>query len=335
MNKPLVSLLIPFKNTSKYLVDCLTSIQKQTYNNWEVIFVNDHSSDNSDEIVKSFAKSDTRIKLLENQNKGIISALRIALLNSSGIYISRMDSDDIMLPNKLASMVNDLKASGKNHIALGLVEYFSETSISDGYLEYQNWLNELTKTGRNFDEIYKECAIASPCWMVHKEDLLKCGTFNFNNYPEDYDLTFRFYKHGLKCIPNNKKLHLWRDYNSRTSKTNNNYNLEAFTKLKAKYFLDIDYDASRPLTIWGAGEKGKTVAKILIENNVPFYWLTENPNKSEKKVYNQPLWSLDKFKKLDNPQSIITIADEVSQKKIYDYFSNIEMLKMKDYFMFC
>jgi glycosyltransferase involved in cell wall biosynthesis len=335
MNKPLVSLLIPFKNTSKYLVDCLTSIQKQTYNNWEVIFVNDHSSDNSDEIVKSFAKSDTRIKLLENQNKGIISALRIALLNSSGIYISRMDSDDIMLPNKLASMVNDLKASGKNHIALGLVEYFSETSISDGYLEYQNWLNELTKTGRNFDEIYKECAIASPCWMVHKEDLLKCGTFNFNNYPEDYDLTFRFYKHGLKCIPNNKTLHLWRDYNSRTSKTNDNYNLEAFTKLKAKYFLDIDYDASRPLTIWGAGEKGKTVAKILIENNVPFYWLTENPNKSEKKVYNQPLWSLDKFKKLDNPQSIITIADEVSQKKIYDYFSNIEMLKMKDYFMFC
>ena len=335
MSQPLVSLLIPFKNTSKYLEDCITSIQEQTYANWEAIFVNDHSSDNSSELVKSFVKNDARIKLLENQNEGIISALRIALQHSSGTYISRMDSDDIMLSNKLTSMVNDLKTSGKNHIALGLVEYFSETSISDGYLEYQNWLNELTKTGQNFDEIYKECAIASPCWMLHREDLLKCGAFDFDNYPEDYDLTFRFYKNDLKCIPNNKTLHHWRDYNLRTSKTNENYNLEAFTKLKTKYFLEIDYDVSRPLTIWGAGQKGKTVAITLIENNVPFYWITENPNKSEKKVYNQPLWSLDMFKKLDNPQSIITIADEGSQKTIHDFFANIEMLKMKDYFMFC
>ena len=335
MNQPLVSLLIPFKNTSKYLEECITSIQEQIYTNWEAIFVNDHSSDNSFEIVKKFSEKDNRIKLFENPDKGIISALRTALQQSLGIYISRMDSDDIMLPNKLTSMVSDLKTSGKNHIALGLVEYFSETSISDGYLEYQSWLNELTKTGQNFDEIYKECVIASPCWMLHKEDLLRCGAFDFDNYPEDYDLAFRFFKHGLKCIPNNKTLHHWRDHNLRTSKTNNNYNLEAFTKLKTKYFLNLDYDVSRSLTIWGAGEKGKTVAKMLIENNVPFYWITENSNKSEKKVYNQPLWSIDVFKELDNPQSIITIANDSSQKKIHDFFSNIEMIKMKDYFMFC
>lgn len=335
MSQPLVSLLIPFKNTSKYLEECINSILDQTYTNWETIFINDHSSDNSSELVKRFAKKDARIKLFKNQNKGIISALRIALQHSSGTYISRMDSDDVMLPNKLVSMVNDLETYGKNHIALGLVEYFSETVISDGYFEYQNWLNKLTKVGQNFEEIYKECAIASPCWMVHREDLLKCSAFNFDNYPEDYDLTFRFYKHGLECIPSKKTLHYWRDYNSRTSKTNDNYNLEAFTKLKSKYFLDIDYDPSRPLTIWGAGEKGKTVALTFIENNVPFYWITENPNKSEKKVYNQPLWSLDMFKKLNNPQSIITIANEDSQKKIHDFFANIEKLKMKDYFMFC
>ena len=182
MSLPLVSLLIPFKNTAKYLEECITSVQKQTYHNWEAIFVNDHSSDSSFGIVKHFTEIDSRIKLLENQNKGIISALKIALRHSSGTFISRMDSDDVMLPNKLTSMVNDLKTSGKNHIALGLVEYFSKTSISEGYLEYQNWLNKLTKTGQNFEEIYKECAIASPCWMVHREDLLKCGDFNFDHY---------------------------------------------------------------------------------------------------------------------------------------------------------
>lgn len=101
MQNPLVSILIPFKNTASFLDECMNSILNQTYKNWELIIVDDHSSDGSYSIVDSFAENDARIKLFKNSGKGIIDALRLAFLKSSGDFITRMDSDDLMRPEKL------------------------------------------------------------------------------------------------------------------------------------------------------------------------------------------------------------------------------------------
>ena len=335
MIRPLVSILTPFRNTGSYLPACITSILNQSYDNWELLLVNDSSSDNSSQIVESFAKNDTRIKLLNNHGIGIIHALRLAMANSSGQFITRMDSDDVMATTKLETMVNTLVTNGKGYIALGKVAYFSHTKVSAGYLAYEAWLNSLTKRGTNFEEIYKECPIASPCWMIYKEDLEKCGAFNYNNYPEDYDLCFRFYKAGYKCLPSTALLHHWRDYDTRTSKTNKNYNLEAFNKLKASYFLELDYDDSRPLVVFGAGLKGKIVAKELLKQNILFHWISMNPNKSNKRIYEQELLGMNSFNKLENPQSIITFAHAESQKQFHKYFKKPQMKQNKDYFLFC
>ena len=207
MQNPLVSILIPFKNTEHYLVECLESIVNQTYSNWELLIIDDHSSDTSYNIVNAFAEKDKRIKLFKNTGSGIIEALQLAFKHSQGTLITRMDSDDIMRPNKIKVLVHKLKAKGKNHVALGLVNYFSEGGIKDGYKSYETWLNTLTKNGANYSEIYKECVIPSPCWMVHRADLIACDAFDTNIYPEDYDLAFRFYKHGYTCIPCDDVLH--------------------------------------------------------------------------------------------------------------------------------
>ena len=335
MSHLLVSILTPFKNTASYLPACLNSILDQSYANWELIIINDSSTDNSFDIVKSFAQNNERIKLYNNPHQGIISALQFAYANSKGQLITRMDSDDIMAKNKLETMVNALTLYGKGHIALGKVTYFSHTKISAGYIQYQKWLNALTEKGNNFNEIYKECVIASPCWMVYREDLENCGAFNYENYPEDYDLTFRFYKQGLKCIPSDTVLHYWRDYETRTSKTQSAYALEAFVKLKTMYFIEIDHNNLRPLVIWGAGYKGKIVAKELLDKEIPFYWISENPNKSKKLIYGQKLRSLETFNELINPQSIITFSNENSQKQLHKFFNDRNMIELKDYFMFC
>ena len=155
MQDQLISILTPFKNTSDFLPECLESILNQTYTNWELIVVDDHSTDESFTIVDAYAKQDSRIKLFKNTGNGIIDALRLAFQHSKGNYITRMDSDDMMTPNKLELMLNDLKAHGKQHIALGLVRYFSDDGVSDGYARYETWLNTLTKTGANYLEIYK------------------------------------------------------------------------------------------------------------------------------------------------------------------------------------
>jgi len=335
MTTPLISIITPFKNTEQYLNACLDSIINQSYQNWELLIVDDHSTDTSHDIVRAYAEIDKRIRLFKNSEHGIINALQLAFLESSGAYITRMDSDDIMHPEKLSSMLNDLQASGRQHIALGLVKYFSEDGIGDGYAKYESWLNNLTQNGTNYSEIYKECVIPSPCWMLHRDDFINCEGFSLNRYPEDYDLAFRFYKNNMKCIPSKTVLHNWRDYSTRTSRTDDHYAENHFLELKINYFLELNYDSSRPLTIWGAGQKGKKVAQLLKQKQITFIWICDNPKKIGKHIYDELLYNFEYLKELENPQSIVSVANTEAQRDIKNYFKTRDMKAMVDYFFFC
>ena len=335
MEKALVSILIPFKNTEAFLVECLDSIVHQGYQNWEVWAVDDGSTDNSFKIVSTYVEKDPRFKVLKNPGKGIIEALRTAYEHCSGDLITRMDSDDIMAPDKLGTMVKLLLENGKSHVAVGQVKYFSHRGISNGYARYEAWLNELTKLGSNYSEIYKECVIPSPCWMVFKDDLQRCGAFEPNRYPEDYDLTFRFYENGLTCIPCNTILHYWRDYDTRTSRTSEHYAANYFLDIKLHYFLKLDHDPQRPLVIWGAGSKGKTIAKKLLEKEIGFKWICDNPKKINKDIYGKKLEHYRILDHLHTAQNIITVANETEQRYINRFFATRHKIPMKDYFFFC
>ncbi|MGB5459375.1 MAG: glycosyltransferase [Eudoraea sp.] len=335
MKNHLISVLIPFKNTSVYLPECVDSILSQSYQNWEVIAIDDHSEDNSLSIVEHYSSRDTRIKVHPNKGNGIISALRTAYNLSKGELLTRMDSDDIMNSNKLEIMASSLEKHGKGHIAVGGVRYFSDRGISNGYERYEKWLNKLTATGANYSEIYKECVIPSPCWMVYKKDLEECGAFEPNRYPEDYDLTFRFYERGLQCIPCNEILHRWRDYDSRTSRTSEHYAQNYFLHIKLHYFLKLHHDHRRPLTVWGAGNKGKSIARDLLQQNIPFHWLCDNPNKIGKTIYGKEMKHFNYLLNLEKPISIVTVANEEAQEMITNFFSNLGQTPMVDYFFFC
>ncbi|MBT8178953.1 MAG: glycosyltransferase family 2 protein [Eudoraea sp.] len=335
MIKPLISILMPYKNTARFLEACLDSIIDQGYIHWELLAVDDHSKDHSTDILQEYAGREPRIKLSLNSGKGIIPALRTAYAMSSGEFITRMDSDDIMYPDKLQCLLSGLQSHGKGHVAVGKVKYFSDRGISDGYARYESWINALTEQGENYKEIYKECVIPSPCWMISREDLDASGAFVSNRYPEDYDLTFRFYEQGLKCIPCSETLHMWRDYDSRTSRTSEHYAQNYFLQIKLHYFLKLDYDRSRPLVIWGAGYKGKTLAKGLKEQGVPFTWLCDNPNKIGKRIYDQSLIHYTQLAGLENPQSIISVANASAQEDIRQYLGQLNLNNTGDAFFFC
>ncbi len=329
-----ISILMPFKNTAEFLPNCIDSILDQSYHNWELLAVNDHSSDQSNAILSRYAQQDDRITVATNNGNGIIPALRRAFLASKGNLITRMDSDDLMLKTKLETMANSLRKSGPGHVAIGQVRYFSETGISDGYARYEKWINGLTAKGTNYSEIYKECVIPSPAWMVYRKDLEKAGGFEADRYPEDYDLTFRFYKHQIQCLASDQVLHMWRDYATRTSRTSEHYAQNYFLDIKVHYFLSLDYDLARPLAIWGAGTKGKTIAQLLLQKNVEFYWLCDNPKKIGKKIYGCELLPFTFLESLDKPQSIISVANAAAQKTIRDYLRGLG-LNRADSFFFC
>lgn len=280
-----ISIITPFFNAEKYLTDCVDSIMEQSYTNWELILVNDQSTDHSNIIAESFTKKDSRICLIQNHTKGLIPALRIAYQKSTGNYITRMDADDIMSNNRLEIMLTKLQTSGHGYVCIGKVKYFSDQGIGDGYLKYEKWLNTLTESQSNFSEIYRECSIPSPNFLIHKTDFDKIGGFDFDTYPEDYDLAFRMYQNGMKITSVDDITLFWRDHSTRSTRTQDHYQSISFIPLKVNHFLSIDYDSKRSLILWGAGKKGKMIAKELLSKNVEFIWITDNPNKIGKDIY--------------------------------------------------
>ena len=307
-----ISIIMPVKNAGLYLKECLDSILTQTYADWELVSIDDHSEDSSYQILKDYESKDDRIKCLRNNDNGIIPALRLAYQNSSGKYITRMDADDIMTSNKLELLFEQLDQHGKGTLAVGLVKYISTTELGEGYKSYEKWLNNLSIEKLNFDWIYKECVIPSPAWMLHRDDLDRCGAFNHDTYPEDYDLAFRMRAANLKVQPTSQVVHYWRDHPERSSRTDDNYRDNSFLKLKVHHFLKTDYRPSIQLILWGCGKKGKKVARLLIEAEIAFKWVSNNPKKIGHDIYGKIIESDQTLPEIEWKQVIIAIAEEIN-----------------------
>jgi FlaA1/EpsC-like NDP-sugar epimerase len=92
---------------------------------------------------------------------------------------------------------------------------------------------------------------------------------------------------------------------------------------------------SRPLIIWGAGRKGKTIAKHLQKKGLHFIWICDNPKKIGKHIYDIELFGFKHLETFINPQCIVTVANSIEQEIIKRYLNSIDMKVMKDYFFFC
>lgn len=112
----LVSIIMPSYNTARFIDKTIESVLKQTYKNWELLIVDDCSTDNTDEIVSKY--DDKRIIYLKNQkNSGAAVSRNKALKNAKGKWIAFLDSDDLWYPTKLEEQINYMKKN-KSQIAI-------------------------------------------------------------------------------------------------------------------------------------------------------------------------------------------------------------------------
>ena len=333
-----ISILLPVYNTAPFLGECLGSILAQTEQHWELLAVDDFSTDDSRSILEDYAKMDARIRVLyknESPQKGIAPSLRLAFRQATGQLITRMDSDDRMLPEKLAALKNLLVENGNGHVATGLVEYFSAEGTGAGYRRYARWLNEVAMSGTHAANAYRECVVPSPCWMAWRQDLEAISAFQDDIYPEDYDLCFRFLRAGFKILSVPQVLHQWRDWPQRTSRNDERYRDISFPGLKADWFARMDYDGSRPLVLWGAGRKGKRLARLFLDKGMPFHWVCDNAGKWGKKIARVTMESFEIIPAQPNPQIIVAVAAPDGQRTILDFLKKYGLVAGKDYFIFC
>lgn len=334
-NEPKVSIIMAVKDTAIYLRECLDSILNQTYENWELIAVNDHSSDDSPEIIAEYAEKDDRIKLFHSDRPRLIPTLQVGYDQVSGILINRMDSDDRMPLDKIEVLVKEWLKHGKGTIIAGGTEHFvDEGEVGGGFIRYEEWLNEVAKTETHYEQIYKECVIPSHCWIIHKEDFDAVGAFDPIVYPEDYDLCFRFYKQELKVIGLDKVLHYWRDRSNRISRTWEEYEDNRYFDLKVKYFFELDRDKARPLVVWGAGKNGKDLVKLLLQQEDNLHWVCDNQRKIGKDIYGIRLQHFNEITDLKSPQILIVVTSPDGQKEIQALLIEWKKKPTKDYWFF-
>lgn len=326
----MISILIPCRNAVLYLTDCLDSIGRQSYSKWECIVVDDHSEDDSKAVVQGYVEKDSRFMSIDNEGTGIIDALRTAYARSSGMYITRMDADDIMADDKIEQLHRTC-APGK--VAVGQVSYFATgKTLGEGYQRYATWLNKTMTSADPWRQVYRECIVPSPAWMLHRADLDQVGAFDTDCYPEDYDLCLRMYDAGLQISPTASIVHEWRDYDTRTSRTDEHYSDNRFLEIKVDSFLKIDHDPAGQLVLWGAGGKGKAIAQLLRARDISFTWITNNTKKIGKDIYGQRLQATT-----DAPlreQVIIAVANRQEQQEITEVLERRSIDSPKHWF-FC
>ncbi|ABA20473.1 Glycosyl transferase, family 2 [Trichormus variabilis ATCC 29413] len=183
---PKVSVVIPAYNAMPYLPETLDSVLRQTYNDFEVIVVNDGSSDKTEEFISQIL--DPRIKLISQANQGLAGARNTGILNASGEYIAFLDADDIWEPTKLEKQVKVLDENPEVGLVYTWVAYINEQGKSTGKI-FKNQVEGYVWPQLTEHNIV-ECGSVA---MVRQICFEKIGLFdrNLGSYVEDWDMWLR------------------------------------------------------------------------------------------------------------------------------------------------
>ena len=191
MGSPYVSVILPTYNRAHTLLRSIESVLNQTYSNFELIIVDDGSTDNTTEVVKSF--NDSRIIYIKkSKNAGPASARNTGINNSRGKYIAFQDSDDEWLKEKLEKQILLLEKSD-NNVGVVYSSFYKIMSNNNKVLIPKSSIKE--KEGWIYKRLLSGNIVGMPVALIKKECFEKCGNFNENLHAlEDWELFLRISK---------------------------------------------------------------------------------------------------------------------------------------------
>ena len=191
---PLISVVIPVYNSEKYLAHCLDSVLNQTFKDFELICVNDGSTDGSAAILEQCKNKDSRVKVINSKNNGAGVARNLALDSASGKYIAFLDSDDFFEPLMLEKSFNTLEATDSDFVVFHsdrflntLDSFVSLNSVQDEDIPPYRPLN-YRNLNKNVFKVFKGWA-----WdKIYRVSFLKEHGLRFQELRSSEDLMFVF-----------------------------------------------------------------------------------------------------------------------------------------------
>lgn len=176
---PKISVIVPVYNTQKYLSKCLDSIINQTYKDIEIICVDDGSTDNSLFILSEFAKKDTRIKIIQKENGGLVSARKRGIKEAACDYVAFVDSDDWAELDLMGDMYDLAEAYSAdlvtvNHIVeVGETSFLKNHAFSEGLYDKKRLQNFIYPQMMSFGDEFFEIGIIPSFWgKLFKKELI-------------------------------------------------------------------------------------------------------------------------------------------------------------------
>jgi len=200
---PKFALVVAAYNAERTLAGALESVLRQPYRDWQVLVVNDGSTDRTVEIARAYASRDSRIRVLSRENAGAGAARNVAIQRVDAEYTGYLDADDMLADNHMATM-------------LKLMADFPGRDIysSDGLFVFEDGSTELVfdykqTTSVSLDDLLRECRILGGGAFVKTEVLRALGGFREHMYGEDYDLWLRAVAAGYSHIASPEPLYIY------------------------------------------------------------------------------------------------------------------------------
>lgn len=198
--QPLVSVIMPVYNAGEFLVEAINSVLNQTYPHFEILTVNDGSTDNSLEILRRLAKRDKRVKVYsQKKNMGLSFAANLGIQKSKGTFLARFDADDIMPEDRLEKQVEYLLENPDIVVVGGQCEMIDENGKFIGIKKFPIHDHEIRKM------IFFAMSLQAGSMMINRKFIPKAFKFYTSKYryAEDHELLFKLLQFGtVMNLPN-------------------------------------------------------------------------------------------------------------------------------------
>lgn len=192
MNTRELSLLMPVYNAAEFLRGTIKSIQNQSFKNWELVIINDGSTDRSGEICDEFAQQDGRIRVIHQENQGI-STTRNRLLNEvKAPYTGFVDADDYLDSDMYERLIDQVKSNNVDLAMCGIVEQKrnQQLILEEVIRTYPKQIMELDKMQDTFMSFANTLLLNSPCNKVYKSNIIQKNHISFPDLETGEDIIF-------------------------------------------------------------------------------------------------------------------------------------------------